>query len=77
MEPWTRYREAPELHRTTPGHRWADGSAWKVFWGEDYYVSDKAFQTAAYAHAKSHGLVVTTRSIDGGVIIQFARRRRT
>lgn len=28
--------------------------------GEDYYVSDKRFGRAAYAHAKSHGLIVTT-----------------
>lgn len=60
-----------------PWHRWADGSAWKVMWGEDYFVSDKAFQAAVYAHAKSHGLAVTTRSIDGGLIIQFARRPRS
>lgn len=60
-----------------PWHRWADGSRWKVTWGEDYYVSDKAFQAAVYAHAKSHGLTVTTSSVDGGLIIQFARRRNS
>jgi hypothetical protein len=60
-----------------PWHQWANGAAWKLLWGEDYYVSDKAFQAAVYAHAKAHGLTVTTRSIEGGLIIQFARQRRS
>lgn len=59
-----------------PWHRWADGSVWKVVWGEDYFVSDKAFRAGAYAQAKSHGLSVTTRSFEGGLTIQFARQRR-
>lgn len=60
-----------------PWHRWADGSAWTVIWGEDYFVSDKAFRAAAYAHARSRGMSVTTRSVDGGLIIQFVRGQRS
>lgn len=37
-----------------PWHQWTDGSPWTLMWGEDYCVTDKAFQAAVYAHAKSH-----------------------
>lgn len=75
--PWTMSCEAPERRRTTRGTVGPIGSAWKLIWGEDYFVSDKAFRAVAYAHAKSHGLTVTTRSIAGGLIIQFTRQRRS
>lgn len=59
-----------------PWHQWADGSRWTLVWGEDYFVTHKAFQSAVYAHAKAHGLIATTHLIDDGMVIQFVRRAR-
>lgn len=57
--------------RKYPWHEWTDGDWWRLKRGADYKVTDDAFRSITFTHARRNGLKVRTRLYDGGIFIQF------
>jgi len=60
-----------------PWDQWANGEQWKLKQGEDFHVGTKSFRGAAWQHARSNNLGLSTSVVreDGAtyMVVQFSK----